>query len=525
MKLRMLRPLLTLPLIVIAFTALPARAALLDQVNAAFSSVYNRLPSYTEWEYWAQRVQRGEKKTYEALVGAMGYQKIHGGSTVLAISSPVAIPPVKTFITERALYASLHNPNFLPEGTLVKGASSADVYYLKGGKKSWVLPGVLNLWFTEAHFFKGDLVTTITDSDLAQYPQTSSVNPLYIGKVLRHPNGSQFYIDDKLRKRPLSAATRAQLKFPGKNNYLTTAAHLQEFPTGPALTGTTQPGGMIIYDGPFHGGRIWRLQEASDGTITKRLYLGDYFYEAEYYPDESQRVAVSAEELARYRRGPNIGIYPDGWVVALNNQRYVFQERKLRLIGSNELFNALGYKPKYVLTAFSQFYKSAPHGQPIGAFKNIIAKNIQLVGTPQSTPSSAANLIKVRPHIRALIADINNIALPIYDRELSVAENKFWVDYVYNGEVANKDQLIAAMKKAKTSGKNPARTSRTAVLDPEVLKSKWFPYLFYFVHQKEPNDDDRDYWFDRIRAGDRDTVEKLGGTLQWLKDTSGLTHK
>lgn len=505
--------------------ALPAQAALLDQVNTAFESVYGHLPTYTEWKYWADRVLRGEKTTYDALVGAMGYQKANGSGTVLAVTSPVVVPPVKTFVTEKVLYASPYNPNFLPDGMLVKSPAKADVYYISNGTKSWVLPAILDRWLSEAHFFKSDAVITITNEDVARYPQSPPVNQLYIGKVLRHPNGSQFYIDDKLRKRPLSAAVRTKLKFPGKNNYLTTAVHLQEFKTGPALTGDRQPGGMIIYDGPFHGGRIWRLEEGSDGVITKRLYLGDYFYEAEYYPDESQRIAVSATELAAYRRGANIGIYPDGWIVGLNNQRYVFQDGKLRLIGSNEIFNAFGYSTKYVLTAFSQFYKSAPHGQPIGAFKNIIAPNIKLVGSSPTAPSSATALIKVRPHIRALIADLNNIALPIYDRELTVTENKFWVDWLYNGEAQNKDQLLAAMKQAVSTGKLPARTSRTAVLSEGTLETKWFPYLFYFVHQKEPNEDDKDYWFKRITPGDRDTIEKLGGTLQWLKDTAGVTHK
>ncbi len=414
---------------------------------------------------------------------------------------------------------------FLPDGMLIKNASKADIYYIQNGKKSLVLPSILQRWFGEAHFFKSDFVITIPDADLARYPQTVAVNPLYIGKVLQHPNGSQFYIDDKLRKRPLSSSVRTKLQFPAKNVYRATPAHLAQFKTGPALVGNKQPGGMIIYDGPFHGGRIWRLEEASDGAITKRLYLGDYFYEAEYYPDESQRVAVSVTQLARYRRGSNISIYPDGWVVGIDSKRYVFQDGKLRLVGSNEIFNAFGYNSKYVLTAFSQFYKNAPYGQPIGAFKNIIAKNIQLVDTLQSSPNSAATLTKVRPVIRTLIANLNATALPIYDRELTVAENRFWVDFLYNGEAQNKEELFAAMKRHIATGKFPARTSRTSVLSENILKTKWFPYLFYFVHQKDPNDDDNDYWLNRIVVGDRDTIEKLGGTLQWLKDTAGLTHK
>src|SRR5581483_4889711 len=111
---------------------------------------------------------------------------------------------------------------------------------------------------------------------------------------------------------------------------------------------------------------------------------------------------------------------------------------------------------------------------------------------------------------------INDIALPIYERQLTVAENQAWVNYVYNGEVTTEADLAAAMKHSTASGNLPTPTSRTAVLSADPLERKWFPYLFYFVWQHEPTDDDRAYWFSRIESGDRNTFEKLGGTLQWL---------
>ncbi|MEX2055250.1 MAG: hypothetical protein WD972_03645 [Candidatus Andersenbacteria bacterium] len=512
-------------LVVALLTPLAAEAALIDQVNDAFTSVYGRLPTFAEWEYWAQRVQRGEKKTYAELVGAMGYQKVNPG-TVLAVTTPVAAsPPTTVFKIATNLYPSPINPNFLPNGTLVKSPSKAEVFYLKDGKKSWVLPSILDRWLGENHFFKHDIITTISESDLARYPQTASVNPIYIGKVLKHPNGTQFYIDDKLRKRQLSSSVRTALRFPGKNLYPTTAAHLQEFKTGTAITRTDmQPGGMVIYDGPYHGGRIWRIEEGAGGKLTKRLYLSDYLYEADGNPDESQRVSASATELARYERGPNIERYPDGWVVGIGTSIYVVQNGTLRLIGSPEIFNAMGYKQKYVLTVFSQFLKRYPHGQPIAGFKTLVASNSITKAQPGPAINVASNLIKVRPEIRTLIAQVNTIALPIYDRELTVAENRHWVDHLYNGEVDTKAELVDAMKKAKATGKLPPRTPRTSPRPKDELKSKWFPYLFYFVHQKEATEHAREYWFKRIDS-DRDTIEKLGGTLQWLKDTSGLTHK
>jgi hypothetical protein len=518
-----------LAFLLLVVMAQPVQAApLTPRINEAFESVFERLPTFEEWEYWAKRVERREKSTFEALAGAMGFRKERGGTVagISTVSPAVAKVAAATgFKIDKKFYPSPINPNFLPDGTLVRSATKAEVYYIKGGKKSWVLTSILGRWFGENHFYKSDLVITIPDADLARYPQTSSVNPLYVGKVLQHPDGKQYYIDDKLRKRELSGAVRSALKFPGGNLYKTSAAHLREFPTGPALTGSTQPGGMIIYNGPWHGGTIWRLEEGEGGKITKRLFLSDYLYEAYYYPDEAQRVAVSTTELARYVRGPNIERYPDGWVVGLNGKISVVQGQALRLIGSPSLLAAMGYPSRYVLTVFPEFLRKYPQGNPIAAFKSLVVPSATTASIPSVAPNTAFNLTKVRPEIRTLIAQINDIALPIFDRQLTVSENRFWVDFVYNGEVDNKADLIAAMRRTKATGTFPSLTSRTNPLDLEVIKNQWFPYLFYFVHQREPSEEDRTYWFARIVPGDRDTIAKLGETLQWLRDTTGQTRR
>lgn len=505
-------------------------AGLIDRVNEAFRSVHGRTPSVDEWRYWAQRVQRGDKTTFTALVGAIAYQRAQAGGSpaVGASATPVAstVGAASGFRTHRHLYPSSANPNFLPDGTLIKSASRPEVFYVRNGKKSWVLPSILNRWLGENHFFKHDRIITVSDSDLARYPQTSSVNPLYVGKVLQHPDGTQYYIDDKLRKRKLSSGVRAALKFPAKNLYATSSAHLQEFSTGPALSGSLQPGGMVIYSGPYHGGRIWRIEENAQGKMVKRLFLSDYLYEAYGYPDESQRVAASDADLARYPRSSNIERYPDGWIVGLGANLYVVEKGALRLIASPAIFNALGYKPQHVLRVFPEFLKRYPQGHPIAAFKTVTASGAEAAkSAPAAAPSAATDLTKVRPAVRSLITQINDLYLSVFDKDVTASENKFWVDYVYNGEVNNKADLLAKMRGAKASGKKPARTSRTAVLSEESLERHWFPYLFYFVHQKEPTEDDRAYWYGRIRSGDRDSIEKLGGTLQWLKETTGQTRR
>lgn len=425
----------------------------------------------------------------------------------------------------KQFYASPHNINFLPEGTLIKAATGGPVYYLQNGRRSMVLPGILDRWLGENHFFKPDIIHTLAAAEVASYPPTASVNKLYIGKVLRAPDGTQYYIDNKLRKRKLSAAVRVKLKFPAGNLYPTSAAHLNEFKSGSELTGEKQPGGMVIYDGPWHGGRMWKIEEETGGTLVKRLYLSDYLYETDGYPDESQRVPVDAKELARYPRGANFERYPDGWVVGMGTSVYVVQGGTLRLVASPELFTALGYQQKHILKVFPEFLKRYPKGQPIAAFKKIVAQSAITNNTgPAAAPNAANNLSKVRPAVRTVIASINTTFLRAFDREPSVAENKFWVDYVYNGEINTQTEVEAAMRRAAKTKKNPARTPRNESLDRELLKTKWLPYSFYFVHQREMDETERSYWEGRIEA-DRDTIEKLGGTIQWLKDTTGQSHK
>lgn len=50
-------------------------ATLAEQIPQAFISVYNRPPTVVELAHWQGRVTRQEKVTYQALVGAMSYQK------------------------------------------------------------------------------------------------------------------------------------------------------------------------------------------------------------------------------------------------------------------------------------------------------------------------------------------------------------------------------------------------------------------------------------------------------------------
>lgn len=67
--------------IVIPFNVAYAGDLRLEQrVNEAFRTVFKRAPTAEENNYWRTRVQLGEKRTFESLLGAMGYQNSHAGT-------------------------------------------------------------------------------------------------------------------------------------------------------------------------------------------------------------------------------------------------------------------------------------------------------------------------------------------------------------------------------------------------------------------------------------------------------------
>ncbi len=443
-----------------------------------------------------------------------------------AITIAPNVAPATTFKIDKKYYPSTVGPNFLPDGMLITTAGNPNVFYVRGGKKSWVIPSVLNKWLGENHYFKQEIITSIPAADFARYPQTSSVNPAYHGKVLVHPNGVQYFIDDKNRKRELSAGVRAALKIPAGNLYPTSSIHLQEFATGPKLTADRYPGGMVVYTGAYHGGRIWKIKEGADGVLHKHLYLSDYLYEADFNPDESHRALANDTRLAKHPRGINIERYPDGWAVGIGTGSYIVKGGAARLVATPQIFGAMGYTAARVRKDSPEYLNRYPKGEPIRAFKSLVATGAAATAGAPSTPTAGIDLSKVRPAIRTLITQVNELYQLAYDKDVTAEENRFWVNYVYQGEVSTREDLLAAMRRAKTTGTKPSLTSRTAVLSESTLESKWFPYLFYFVHQKEPDDAAKAYWYERIRPGDRDTIEKLGGTLQWIKENyNGATHR
>ncbi len=492
------------------------------------------------------------------------------------------------------LYPSAYGSTKLPDGFLIQASGGTDVYVIRGGKKSLIHRPILDRWLKEAHYFKHDVIVKLSPPELAKYADTSARNDFYMGRILT-TGSTRYFIDDKLRRRPISPSVQAALKYPSRNVYTVPSGILDVFPDGSAITRTDRhPGGTVVYHGAYHGGVVYLIR----GDDTKHEFLQDYAYETMGFPWSSQILPTTAAELKLYKRGAHISTYPDGWIIGVGGSNYLVQRGKLRWIASKAVFDALGYNPKYVLTVFPEFFKNYVVGQPVSAFKGVRAsvsqssadraaglvsgasgafeglstetqkllsnvnqlflevydRNLsreenkfwvhyisaakprtaralqQAMATARDsgelpalpTVTSAADL-RVPPESRRLIQNMNTLFLEVYDRNPTPAENKFWVDYVYNGEAQTGVALLAALKSAKATGVRPSITSRDAVLASEQLLP-YVDFLFYFVFGRFPDGDEKAFWENRVTSGLRKTITDLGGNMQYLKDL-GLTKR
>ena len=418
----------------------------------------------------------------------------------------------------------------LPDGFLIQAKGRPEVYVIRGGKKSLIYRPILDRWLTEAHYFKHDVIVTLSPAELATYRDAPARNAFSMGRILTVEGKKKFFIDDRLRRRPISPAVQAALKYPSRNVYKVPASIVNEFPVGPAVTRTDRhPGGTVLYRGAYHGGVVYLIR----GDDTKHEFLHDYAYETMGFPWSSQILPVSPEELARYKRGAHVSTYPDGWVVGKGSRVYVTQSGKLRWIASNELFRALKYNPKYILRVFPEFFRNYEPGDPVTAFKDVsvtvsedAVRTAQQIATGRTAGTSAEGVtasLRVPQRVRQLIASVNALFLSVYDRNPTASENKFWVDYLYKGEAQTEEEFLAALKETKGSGERPTITSRTAVLEPEKLLG-YVNFLFYYVHGRFPDEGEKAYWDERVRSGIRKTIEDLGGNIQYLKD-QGFTKR
>lgn len=421
--------------------------------------------------------------------------------------------------TVGTFYPSTYGRNRLPDGFLIQAMGKNEVYVIRGGKKSLIFRPIVDRWLREAHYFKHDVIVKLSAAELAKYPEATPRNPFSMGRILSS-GGRRFFIDDKLRRRPISPAVQAALKYPSRNVYEVPASVLNAFPEGPPVTRTDRhPGGTVMYHGPYHGGIVYLIR----GDDTKHEFLQDYAYETMGFPWSSQILPTTAAELARYKRGAHISTYPDGWVISIGGNHFLVAGGKLRWIASKALFDSLGYNTKYVLTVFPEFFKNYAVGRPVTAFKATRA------AVSQASADRAASLLGVTGGFEGLsdeqqklLAQVNQLFLEVYDRNPSREENKFWVNYISAKKPRTARALLVAMAKARAAGELPKLAETTSTEDlrvpPESRRLiRNVNSLFLQVYDRNPTPAENKFWVDYLYKGEAQTEREFIAALKRAK--------
>ncbi len=92
----------------------------------------------------------------------------------------------------------------LPDGFVIREKGKTQAYIVSAGKKSPILGAMLDRWLNEAHYIKHDIIIGVTAAQIASYPDANYRNRIAMGKIAVGPGGKRYFIDDLLRKRPIS---------------------------------------------------------------------------------------------------------------------------------------------------------------------------------------------------------------------------------------------------------------------------------------------------------------------------------
>ena len=420
-----------------------------------------------------------------------------------------------------SFFPSAHGKDRLPSGFLIQAQGSDEVYVIQGGKRSLIYRPILDRWLKEAHYFKHDVIVKLSPAETQKYQQTTPRNAFYMGRILT-TGGTRYFIDDTLRRRPISPGVQAALKYPRRNVYTVPADVLAAFPNGPLITRTDRhPGGTVMYHGPYHGGVVYLIR----GDDTKHEFLQDYAYETMGFPWSSQILPTTADELKRYQRGAHISTYPDGWIIGIGGNRFLVQGGKLRWIASKALSDALGYNQKYVLTVFPEFFKNYPVGQPVTAFKSVRAD------VTQSSADRAAALVRapgnfegLSAETKKLLSEVNTLFLEVHDRNPSREENRFWINYISAKKPRTARALQETMAKARDTGELPALPATSSAEDlrvpPESRRLiKNVNTLFLSVYDRNPSPAENKFWVDYLYKGEAREEAELLVALRRAKRT------
>ncbi len=242
-----------------------------------------------------------------------------------------------------------------PEGTMVRGSTSKQLYLLRYGQKKPIASLAVASSLMDA-----SKIITVEDSKLSAYR---------LGDKIRFPNyslvstGTQRYLLVGTQKRLISPAAFTKFGFVEDEIIEASGEELAYYSDGPDITTiTTYPIGLLVKDPK---GAYWYIENAVRHPVPDRLFVNLYF---------KNRTVRSWTQ--KQLENVTLGIpyrLQDGELVRSKEEAAVFviEEGKRRAFLSGADFEELGYSWKNVITLPAALLANYELGMPIFPHNNI----------------------------------------------------------------------------------------------------------------------------------------------------------
>ncbi len=243
-----------------------------------------------------------------------------------------------------------------PEGTIVRGKTSGDIYLLRNGERRPIKNEAIAASITDI-----SKIVTVEDSRLIAYRLGSSMNfPNF--SLVQTPDGKRYLLSGT-RKRLIQ--TKAFEKFGFNEDELIEVAtnDLTGYPDGADITtATSYPTGLLVKDVKKV---YWYIENNQRQRIPDLSFLDLYFR-------GRPAKAWTAKQLSAVKEGPVYGLQ-DGELVRGKTSAavYVMESGLRRPIASEHDFQELGYAWKNVVTLPDRLLGTYPLGQAVNPHASI----------------------------------------------------------------------------------------------------------------------------------------------------------
>lgn len=240
----------------------------------------------------------------------------------------------------------------LPDGTIVANTLHPEERYLiRDGERRPLSPAVYASLVSTP-----DKVLSLSEADLGPYPEGEALTfPNF--SLVENASGTRFLLSGTKKRTIVSQRVFRQLGFTDDEVILASDADLSDYEDGPDLTADSRyPTGLLAKDPK---GAYWYIEDGTRHLIPDKTLLKLYFR------GRPARTLSSAE----WKKYPVAEPYRlhDGELVRGSKEAsvYVVDHGQLRVFPSADVFVALGYAWKNVLTLPDSLLKGYPKGDPM----------------------------------------------------------------------------------------------------------------------------------------------------------------